>query len=153
MLPPIYDYTQSSEKCPDYIYLPRFTFEVEMSEKGGVDVKGVAFITVLAVSTVLAVLHSSLPSSRLSCKIPRPGGNHDGFESCLTRQAIRTPTFRSFARIWPRIRANRVFSPIRIEIRVIRVLSSLLSIFWKVDSQKKEDVFFEARIESRDSAH
>ena len=35
------------------------------------------------------------------------------------------------------IRANRVFSPIRIEIRVIRVLSSLLSIFWKADSQKK----------------
>ena len=34
------------------------------------------------------------------------------------------------------IRANRVFSPIRIEIRVIRIHSSLLSIFWKVDSQK-----------------
>ena len=35
------------------------------------------------------------------------------------------------------IRVNRVFSPIRIEIRVIRVQSSLLSIFWKVDSPKK----------------
>ena len=32
------------------------------------------------------------------------------------------------------IRANRVFSPIRIQIRVIRVQSSLLSIFWKVES-------------------
>ena len=35
------------------------------------------------------------------------------------------------------IRANRVFSQIRIQIRVIRVQSSLLSTFWKVASQKK----------------
>ena len=34
------------------------------------------------------------------------------------------------------IRANRVFSPIRIGIRMIRVQSSLLSHFWKVDSQQ-----------------
>ena len=70
----------------------------------------------------------------------------------LSGQAIRTPTFRRFARIDSResirkkkpifealgeIRANRVFSPIRIEIRVSRAHSSLLSIFWKVDSQKR----------------
>ena len=57
-------------------------------------------------------------------------------------QAIRIPTFRRFARIdscesirkkipifeaLGQIRANRVFSPIRIEIRVICVLSSMLS--------------------------
>ena len=57
----------------------------------------------------------------------------------LSGLAIRTPTFRRFARIdsqkkpifeaLGQIRANRVFSPIRIEIRVIRVQSSLLSIF------------------------
>ena len=33
-------------------------------------------------------------------------------------------------------RANRVFSPILVEIRVICVQSSLLSIFWKVDSRR-----------------
>ena len=41
------------------------------------------------------------------------------------------------------IRANGVFPPIRIQIRVIRVQSSLLSIFWKVDSQKEAFFFFE----------
>ena len=60
----------------------------------------------------------------------------------LSGQTIRTPTFRRFARSDSResirkkipifealgqIRANHVFSPIRIEIRVIRVQSSLLS--------------------------
>ena len=65
----------------------------------------------------------------------------------LSGPAIRTPRFHRFARIdlqkkttfeaLGQIRANRVFSPIRIQIRVIRVQSSLLSIFWKVDSQKK----------------
>ena len=49
------------------------------------------------------------------------------------------------------MQANRVFSPIRIQISVIRVQSSLLSIFWKVDSQKR--LFFEARIDSRESVH
>ena len=96
----------------------------------------------------------------------------------LSGQAIRTPTFRRFAQINSQktepifeaigqIRANRVFSPIRIEIRVIRVQSSLLSIFWKVDSQKNRFFFFfskresihreysgfESRIDSRESAH
>ena len=70
----------------------------------------------------------------------------------LSGQAIRTPTFRRLARIDSResickkipifealrqICTNQVFSPIRIDIRAIRVQSSLLSIFWKVDSQKK----------------
>ena len=75
----------------------------------------------------------------------------------LSGQAIRTPTFRRFVsqiranrffanrfgtkkpifEALGQIRANRVFSPIRIQIRVIRAQSSLLSIFWKVDSQKK----------------
>ena len=52
----------------------------------------------------------------------------------LSGQAIRTPTFRRFARISSQnkmpifealgqIRTNRVFSPIRIAIRVIRVQS------------------------------
>ena len=87
----------------------------------------------------------------------------------FSAQAIRTPTFCRFARIdshkpipTPKknkkkpifealghIRANRVFSPIRIQIRVICVQSSLLSIFWKVDSQKKK-AFSEARIDSRE---
>ena len=49
------------------------------------------------------------------------------------------------------IRTNHVFSLSRIELRVIRVLSSLLSIFWKVDSQKHG--YFEARIDSHESAH
>ena len=53
--------------------------------------------------------------------------------------------------IFEALNANRVLSPIRIQIRVIRVQSSLLSIFWKVDSQNKG--FFEARIDSRESAH
>ena len=35
------------------------------------------------------------------------------------------------------IRANRVFPPIRIQIRVLRVQSSLLSNSWKVESQKE----------------
>ena len=47
------------------------------------------------------------------------------------------------------IRAKCVFSPIRIEIRVIRVQSSLLSHFRKVDSQKKRFFFFKARIDSQ----
>ena len=79
----------------------------------------------------------------------------------LGGQAIRTPTFRRFARIDSRelirkripifealgqICANRGFSPIRIEILVIRVKSSLLSHFWKGDSQKKG--FFLAKRES-----
>ena len=64
----------------------------------------------------------------------------------LSGQAIRTPMFRRFARIDSResirrkipifealsqIRSNRVFSRIRIEIRVIRVQSSLLSHYLK----------------------
>ena len=40
------------------------------------------------------------------------------------------------------IRANRVFSPIRIEIRVIRVQSSLLSHFFGRSIRKKKQVFF-----------
>ena len=49
------------------------------------------------------------------------------------------------------IRANRAFSPIRIQIRVIRVQSSpaesLLSIFWRVDSKKNG--FFKVRIDQQ----
>ena len=63
---------------------------------------------------------------------------------CLadSRESIhkKIPIFEALGQI----RANRVFSPIRIEIRV---LSSLLSIFGKVDSQKKG--VFEARIDSQ----
>ena len=69
------------------------------------------------------------------------------FHECIPHlcgQAIRAPMFRRFARTDSResirrkmrifealgqIRANRVFSPIHIEIRVIRVQSSLLSHF------------------------
>ena len=51
------------------------------------------------------------------------------------------------------IRANRVFSPIRIDIRVIRVQSSLLSHFLDGRFAKKKEVFFEARIDSGESAH
>ena len=57
----------------------------------------------------------------------------------LSGQAIHTPTFRRFARIDSKkmpivealrqIRANRVFSSIRIELRVVRVQSTLLSHF------------------------
>ena len=53
----------------------------------------------------------------------------------LSGQAIRTPTFRRFAQIdsqkkpifeaFGQIRANRVFSPIRIQIRAIRVFSPI----------------------------
>ena len=57
-----------------------------------------------------------------------------------SRESIRKkmPIFEALGQI----RANRVFCPIRIDIRVIRVLSSLLSIFWKVDSQKHVFFFF-----------
>ena len=52
-----------------------------------------------------------------------------------SRESIRTknPIFEALGQI----RENRVFSPIRIQIRVIRVQSSLLSIFWKVDAPKE----------------
>ena len=74
------------------------------------------------------------------------------FGAALSGQAIRTPTFRRFARIDSResicktiptfealgqIRANRVFSPIRIGIRVICVQSSLLSHFLEGRFAKK----------------
>ena len=49
------------------------------------------------------------------------------------------------------IRANRVFSPIRIEIRVIRVQSSLLSHL--LEGRFAKGGFFEARIDSRESVH
>ena len=62
-----------------------------------------------------------------------------------SRESIRKkePIFEALGQI----SANHVVSPIRIRIRVIRVQSSLLSIFWKVNSQNKE--FFD----SRESAH
>ena len=61
----------------------------------------------------------------------------DSVESIrANRFAKQTPIFEALGQI----RANCVFSPFRIEIRVIRVQSSLLSHFWKVDSQNK--VFF-----------
>ena len=46
------------------------------------------------------------------------------------------------------IRVNRVFSPIRIEIRAVRVQSSLLSHFLKGRSAKKNSVFFFPKRES-----
>ena len=70
----------------------------------------------------------------------------------LSGPAICTPAFRRFARIdscesirkkkpifeaLGQIRANRVLSPIRIQIRVIRVQCSLLSISGGSDSQNK----------------
>ena len=69
-----------------------------------------------------------------------------------SRESIRTKKTIFFEALG-QIRANRVFPPIRILIRVNRAQSSLLSIFcfWKVDSQKEG--FFEARIDSRESAH
>ena len=62
-----------------------------------------------------------------------------------SRESIRnkTPIFQALGQI----RANRVFSPLRIQIRVIRVQSLLSSIFCKVDSQNNG--FFEARIDSQ----
>ena len=63
----------------------------------------------------------------------------------IDSQKKKAPIFEALGQI----RANRVFSPICIQTRVIRVQFSLLSIFWKVDSQKKR---FEARIASRESA-
>ena len=47
------------------------------------------------------------------------------------------------------IRANRVFSPIRIDIRAIHIQSSLLSYVLEGRFAKK----IEARIDSRESAH
>ena len=84
----------------------------------------------------------------------------------LSGQAIRTPTFCRFARTDSRestrrklpifealgqIRANRVFSPIRIEIRdaiirVIRVQSSLLSHVLQGRFAKRRGFLFESRI-------
>ena len=72
----------------------------------------------------------------------------------LSGQAIRTPTFadshesidsqeRPIFEALGQIHANGVLSPIRIEIRVIRTLSSLLSIFWNFESQNK--LFFSKR--------
>ena len=65
---------------------------------------------------------------------------------------IRTPTVRRLARIdsqkntffepLGQIRANRVFSLICIEIRVIRVQSSLLSHFLEGRFAKKKKFFF-----------
>ena len=85
-----------------------------------------------------------------------------------SRELIRkkqVPIFEGLGQI----RANRVFSPIRIEIRVIRVLSSLLYIsgrsirkkqifsffFSKRESTRREYSRFasESRIDSRESAH
>ena len=62
-----------------------------------------------------------------------------------SRKSIRKKT--SIFEALGQIRANHVFPPIRIQIRVICGQSSLLSIFWKVDSQKEG--FFEARIDSQ----
>ena len=52
-----------------------------------------------------------------------------------SREPIRKkePIFEALGQV----RANRGLSPIRIQIRVIRVQFSLLSIFWKVNSQNK----------------
>ena len=56
-----------------------------------------------------------------------------------SRESIRKkiPIFEALGQI----RANRVFSPICIEIRVIRVQSSLLSHFWEGRFAKKKQVF------------
>ena len=44
------------------------------------------------------------------------------------------------------ILANGVFSPIHVEIRLIRVLSSLLCIFWILEASiRNKNRFFEAR--------
>ena len=63
-----------------------------------------------------------------------------------SRESIRFARKKPVLEALGQIRANRVFSPIRIQIRVIRVQSSLLSIFWKVDSLKK--FFFFSKRES-----
>ena len=66
----------------------------------------------------------------------------------LSGQAIRKQNMPMFEALG-QIRANRVFSPIRIETRVIRVQSTLLSIFWNVNSQKKGFFLCETRIDSQ----
>ena len=48
--------------------------------KGGLSLRGVAFMTVLADLTVLAVLENNLPSFRWSFQITGQGGNRDGFD-------------------------------------------------------------------------
>ena len=75
------------------------------------------------------------------------GGQFANQRFADSRESIRTkkkPIFEALGQI----RANRVFSPIRIQIRgVILVQSSLLSIFWKANSQKKG--FFSFSSENR----
>ena len=73
------------------------------------------------------------------------------FERIDSRESIRREI--SIFEALGQIRANRVFSPIRFEIRAIRAQSSLLSgpVFGR--TIRKKEVFFEARIDSRESAH
>ena len=79
----------------------------------------------------------------------------------LSGPAIRKPTFRRFARIdsqkktsifeaLGQIRANRVFPPIRVQLRVIRIQFSLEGRFAKRICFRSENRF---RIDSRESAH
>ena len=62
-------------------------------------------------------------------------GQFVGTHPCWKIAPLKRPIKRSMT--LGQIRTNRVFSPIRIDIRVIRILSSQLPIFWKVDSQKR----------------
>ena len=71
------------------------------------------------------------------------------FPEIDSRESIRKKT--SILKALGQIRASRVFPPIPIQIRVIRVQSSLPSIPWKADSQKEG--FLEARIDSCESDH
>ena len=50
-------------------------FRIQDVGKGGVEIKGVAFMTVLAVLTALAALESTLPSLCLSYKIQDEGAS------------------------------------------------------------------------------
>ena len=68
---------------------------------------------------------------------------HQRFANARESISKKKPIFEAIGQIG----ANRVLSPIRIQIRVIRVRSSLLSIFGKLDSQKSG--FSEARIDSQ----
>ena len=68
------------------------------------------------------------------CAIRSALRNRAAVRSALSGQAIRTPMFRRFARIDSRI--ETYFEALG-QIRANRGQTSLLSIFWKVDSQKK----------------
>ena len=61
-LKPVQILKHTTRKSTEQMSMRTKWFELRMSEKGGLSLRGVAFMTVLAVWTVLAVLESTLPS-------------------------------------------------------------------------------------------